>query len=250
MHAVALILLSAVAGMADDEAPTTAEGWLSLASKRYNERKFADVLKALDKCLALDKDNAGGLQLRGCTHFMLGKFKESVSDFDRFIKLRPKEADGHWQRGISLYYAGKYAEGMKQFNAYQKVDSEGADVENAVWHFLCAAKKDGLAKARKGVLKINKDDRVPMMKVYDLFKGTAKPADVMDAAKAGEVNEEMRKTRLFYAHLYLGLYHDATGDAKKAKEHLALAGGKYRIAHYMGDVARVHHELLAKARKK
>jgi lipoprotein NlpI len=248
MSAVALLLLASAAGGLAEEAPTTARGWLTLADKHYGNRKFADALKALDRCLALEKNNARGLQLRGCAHFMLGKFKESVADFDAFIKLRPAEADGHWQRGISLYYAGKYADGMKQFNAYEKVDTK--DVENAVWHFLCAAKKDGVAKARKGILKIGKDERVPMMKVYDLFKGTAKPADVLGEAKAGEVTDEMRKQQLFYAHLYVGLYYDVTGDAKKAKEHLGLAGGKYRISHYMGDVARVHHELLAKAKPK
>src|SRR5262249_37634013 len=154
-----------------------------------------------------------------------------------------------WQRGISLYYAGKYAEGMKQFNAYEKVST--TDVENGVWHFLCAAKKDGVAKARKGMLQIGEDERVPMMKGYELFKGKAKAADVLAEAKAGRVSEDLRKQQLFYAHLYLGLYHDVTGDVKKAKEHLALAASdKYRIKHYMGEVARVHHELLTKAKKK
>jgi hypothetical protein len=42
------------------------------------------------------------------------------------------------------------------------------------------------------------------------------------------------------------LYADLTGERKKAVEHLALAAGKYRIGHYMGEVARVHHELLNK----
>lgn len=248
----ASLLLAAVVGSAvvnaDKEGPQSAADWLAVARKHYAARRWADAQSAVDKCLSLDKDDAAALQLRGSVHFMRGQFKDSVADFDRVIALRPKEANGHWQRGISLYYAGKYAEGMKQFNAYEKVST--TDVENGVWHFLCAAKKDGVAKARQGMLKIGHDDRVPMMKVYALFKGEAKPADVLAEAKAGRATEELRNRQLFYAHLYLGLYYDVSGDAKKAKEHLALAASdKLRIAHYMGEVARVHLEVLNKAKK-
>ena len=59
-----------------------------------------------------------------------------------------------------------------------------------------------------------------------------------------------RKERLFYAHLYLGLYYDATGDRRKALEHMELAEDKYRVPHYMGDVAHVHVEMLRKEAKK
>ena len=175
---------------------------------------------------------------------MRGKFAESVSDFDRYLKLAPGKANGHWQRGITLYYAGKYEEGKKQFEGYEKVDTN--DVENAVWHFLCAARKDGVAKARAGILAIGKDGREPMMQVYELFKGKVKPADVLAAANAGKLDDDQRKPRLFYAHLYLGLYYDVLGEKKKAAEHMALAAGKYKIGHYMGEVARVHSEMLAK----
>ena len=178
---------------------------------------------------------------------MRGKFVESVADFDRYLMLHPDRANGHWRRGISLWYAGKYAAGMKQFEGYKKVDTN--DVENAVWHFLCAARKDGVKKARAGILAIGKDRRVPMMQVYKLFKGTIKPEDVLAAANAGTVDDEKRKAMLFYAHLYLGLYHDVLGDKKRAAEHMALAADKYKIGHYMGEVARVHQEVLAKAKK-
>jgi lipoprotein NlpI len=49
--------------------------------------------------------------------------------------------------------------------------------------------------------------------------------------------------RLFYAHLYIGLFDEAAGDAKGAREHIAIAN-EHRINHYMGDVARVHLQLM------
>ncbi len=226
------------------EQPTTAEGWYRRGAEQMQRRELAAAEKSLTACLKLDPDHAAALDTRGSVHFLLGKFAESVADFDRQVRLRPETANGHWRRGISLYYAGKYDEGKKQFEGYEKVDTN--DVENAAWHFLCAAKKDGEEKARAGILAIGKDRRVPMTEVYGLFKGKLKPADVLAAANAGRLSDAERRPRLFYAHLYLGLYHDMRGEAKQAKEHLALAAGKYRIDHYMGEVARVHAELLAK----
>jgi lipoprotein NlpI len=227
---------------ADDH--RTASDYLKRGIERYGKRDFKGALADLTECLRLEPRSADALDRRGDAHFMVGKFKESVADFDAYIRLVPRQANGHWRRGISLYYAGQYEAGKKQFEGYEKVDTN--DVENAVWHFLCAAKKDGIKKARAGLLKIGKDRRTPMMQVYELFKGALQPADVLKAANADKLTDEQRRPRLFYAHLYLGLYYDVTGDHKKAAEHMALAATKYRIGHYMGEVARVHSELLAK----
>jgi lipoprotein NlpI len=120
------------------------------------------------------------------------------------------------------------------------------DVENAVWHYLCNARAAGVEKARAGLLKIGKDRRVPMTEVYALFAGKAKPEDVLTAARAGDPRGEELKRRLFYAHLYLGLYYETEGDKKKAREHITKAADDYRIGHYMGDVAVVHRDLLKK----
>jgi lipoprotein NlpI len=209
--------------------------------------KHEEAIADYRKCLELDPKLAEAHNLLGMEYFKLGKIAESVAAFDRFLELRPDAAPGHWQRGISLYYAGKYDEGMKQFKGYEKVDTN--DVENAVWHFLCAARKDGIDKARAGMLKIGKDKRPPMMEVYALFKGERKPADVLAAAQRDDLRGEERKQALFYAHLYLGLYYDVAGDKAKALEHMTEAAGKYRDVHYMGDVAHVHEELLRKELK-
>jgi lipoprotein NlpI len=179
-------------------------------------------------------------QQRGIKQFKAGKIKESIDEFDRYIALNPDAKISHWQRGISFYYAGRYDDGRKQFEGYQDYDSN--DVENAIWRFMCMARKDGIDKARKAILKIGNDKRVPMRQVYDLYKGDLKPDDVMKAAKAD--NE------LFYAHLYVGIYFDLLGDKKVAFEHLNKATEDYRIGHYMWDVARVHRDLLAKELKK
>ena len=216
---------------------------LEKAKLAYERGDYDGALEMYEACLDSDRSVTIAYHERGVCFFMQSKFKQSLAEFDRYLALEPKKANGHWQRGIVLYYLGKYEEGKKQFKGYEAVST--TDAENAVWHLMCAAKKDDLAKARKGIMKIGKDIRVPMMEVYDLFKGTKKPEDIMKAAMAGDLTEEKRKPNLFYAHLYLGLYHDMIGEKKKAIEHLKQASGKYKMD-YMGEVARVHLEYLEK----
>lgn len=181
-------------------------------------------------------------QARGELQFKLGHFKESIADFDKFIEATPDQAPHHWQRGISLYYAGRFEDGRKQFELHQTVNPY--DVENAVWHFLCFARASGLDKARAALIPIERDARIPMMQIHALFAGKAKPEDVLAAAKTGTAAQQDNQT--FYAHLYLGLYFEAIGDAKAAREHIFKAATDFKAEHYMGDVARVHAMVLRK----
>jgi lipoprotein NlpI len=207
------------------------------------QEKYTEAVGDYSKCVDLMPKVAEVWNVRGAVYFKLAKFDQSLADFDKYLELRPAEKNGHWMRGITCYYAGKFDEGKKQFEGYEKVDTN--DVENAVWHFLCVARKDGVDKARAGLLKIGKDRRVPMSQVYELFAGKLKPDDVLQAAKTPGADEELLNRQLFYAHLYLGLYFEVSGDAKKSLEHLEEAV-RHRISHYMWDVARVHREYKAK----
>jgi len=246
-HVLALAVLSALAAPALADEKRSAGDYLARGKMRLARRQYADAIEDLTKCIELDPKNAEAYDERGSAHFLAGKFAESVADFDKQIELAPKKADQHWRRGISLYYAGKYEEGARQFLGDK--DAFVDDVENAVWHFTCVRRKDGKKKARESVLKIGKDGRKPMMQVYDLYRGKIEPDDVLKAANEGKLTDEQRKPQLFYAHLYLGIYYDLEGDDKKAVEHLDKAANKYKIGHYMGEVARIHHELLKKKQK-
>ncbi len=157
-----------------------------------------EAVADFDKAIEFDPKLAEAYDQRGSEHFKLGQIKGSLADFDKFLELRPDERNGHWRRGITLYYAGQFDEGRKQFEGYEKVDGATNDVENAVWHYLCNARAIGPAKARAALLKIGKDGRVPMMEVYALYGGKAKPDDVLAAARAGDPRPAELKQRLFY----------------------------------------------------
>ena len=210
------------------------------------QRKHAEAIKDFDAALALDKTYLLAADRRGAERFKLGMIDESIADFNKFLEAFPKEEPGHWRRGISFYYAGKYADGAKQF--YDGRVVFGADVENAFWHFLCNARKDGIDKARKQLLALDgADRRIPMMKTYDMLAGKAKPADVIETAEKADLKGDDATEAKFYANLYVGLYFEAEGQSEKCKEHITAAVEKYKIGHYMWDVANVH---LARMKKK
>jgi lipoprotein NlpI len=99
------------------------------------------------------------------------------------------------------------------------------------------------------MLPIEHDPRVPMMQIYELYRGKLKPEDVLKAAEGGNPDMNQLNQRLFYAHLYIGLWHEAGGRAEEARKHI-LEAEKHKIAHYMWDVAHVHAERLRAAEKK
>jgi lipoprotein NlpI len=204
--------------------------------------QYASAVGDLDRVLALDPKSAAAYDQRGSLHFMLGHISPSIDDFDRFIELRPQEGPRHWKRGISYYYAGRWDEGQRQFEAYQTFDNN--DVENAVWRYLCMARGRGVAAARDAILKIKDDKRVPMMTVYALYAGKSEPEDVLRAAMAGSPTADALNARLFYAHLYLGLYYEVNGDAARTREHITTAAERHKIDHYMWNVADVHAKRL------
>lgn len=233
-----------LAGMAVALEPKKADGYFFRGQVYERLQKHAEAIQDFDTAVELKPDLADAYQFRGAEHFKLGHIRQSLADFDKYLELRPDQRPGHWQRGITLYYAGQFDEGARQFARYEAVTKN--DVENAVWHYLCVARKSGEEEARKSLLKIGHDRRVPLMQVYDLFKGKATPEDVLAAVREGSPDPKELRMRQFYAHLYLGLYAEARGDKKKALEFMKQAADEAPTPHYMGDVARVHRDILLK----
>ena len=174
---------------------------------------------------------------RAVADFERGRVTESAAGFDNLVKLVPDSAPQLWQRGIALYYAGRYKDCRAQFESHRTVNPN--DVENAVWHFLGVARAESPEKARGALLPVGPDSRVPMREVYDMFRGTRRPEDVL-AAGGREPSGQ------FYAHLYIGLYFEALGNATLAREHITLAAADQfaSVGGYMHTVAKVHLGIL------
>jgi lipoprotein NlpI len=178
---------------------------------------------------------------RAVADFRAGRVAESAAGFDALARLVPNEAPGLWQRGIALYLAGRFNDCRAQFESHRTVNPN--DVENAAWHFACVARAESPARARAALLPVGPDSRRPMTEIYQMFRGTLPPEKML--AAAGE-----QAGAQFYAHLYFGLYADATGDRVRALEQMTLAASDRYAAGggYMHAVARVHRDLLQRGR--
>ncbi len=238
----------AASGSALDEAEALAPGTpavlLARADAHEKAGEHGKALRYLDQLVAGHPEVGDLLLRRGSTRLFHGDFAGAIADFDALIEADPERAPYLWQRGIAQYYAGDFDGGAKQFEIHKKVNPR--DVENAAWHFLCVARRDGLDSARENLIPVEGDARVPMAEVQRLFAGELKPEDVLAAAERGNPAPDDLRNHLCYAHLYLGLYFEAQGDAGRSLGHIEKAAVEYAMPHYMGEVARVH----LRARKK
>ncbi len=222
--------------------PTNAQA-LSLRARLLERvRNYDAAIRDLSSAIKLEPGTPQFWQGRGELHFKAGRFHESIADFDHVLAGAPAQMPHHWQRGLSLYYAGRFDDGRKQFESHQTVNPN--DVENAAWHFLCAARATSLTNARAQLLPPGKDARIPMQEIYEFYRGSKTAEEVLAVATRAK-NDIRVRDALFYAHLYLGLYYDVAGDMTKARSHLKQAADDDHADHYMGDVARVHLQTLS-----
>lgn len=252
----ALLACGTVYAYAQEEAPNAAitrklEEYAAALARNPRDAQAlaarAELLSALqrpsaaiadyDRLIEIEPSRSALYDARGSELFKLNQIDASIADFDRAIALQPDQEPWHWKRGISYYYAGRWDAGTRQFEGYQNVDDN--DVENAVWRFLCMARGQSVDAARRSMLKIKHDARVPMMEIYRLYRGELEPKEVLAAVQAGEPSAAELNARRFYAHLYLALYYEVLGEPKLAKQHITKAR-RHRIGHYMWNVADVH----------
>jgi lipoprotein NlpI len=226
---------------------------MASAQEKYRAGDFDSALEMLEPLLRADDLDPPSkqrvlelairaLHSRGEEHFRQARIAESIADFDREVRLQPNRAAEHWQRGIAYYYAGEFEKGARQFELHRTVNPQ--DAENAAWHFLCLARapKGSVETARKSLIAVTNDGRVPMAQIQQLFAGNKTPEDVL------RVGEEAGGTAKFYADLYVGLYYEARGrDADSLRLIARAADNPAAKKSYMGDVARVHVRLRKKA---
>jgi len=221
--------------------PKNARLWSARAQMRafLGLRELADA--DLTAAIELEPDSGWLRQERAQGRFRLGRVEEAVADFDKANELTPRLVPQNWQRGIALYYVGRFEDARKQFEVHQTVNTQ--DVENAAWHFLCTAREKGVADARANLIPIQRDGRIPMKEIQQLFAGKATAKDVFRVADKAD-DEVVRRVQQFYAHLYIGLFCEAEGRTAERDEHIRKAAELAEPDNYMGVVARVHAQRL------
>ncbi|WP_237607303.1 tetratricopeptide repeat protein [Roseimaritima sediminicola] len=170
-----------------------------------------------------------------------GRTAEAVESFEHALRLHRESGLRRdlrpylWQYGIALYFEGRFADGRRLFEAHRRVNPH--DVENAAWHFLCAARETDLSRARDILLPAPADRRAPMKQILARLAG-GDDAEILAATEALQDTPAHAQAR-FYADLYIGLIADAEGRRDKAQKYLDRAAAS-DLTHYMADVARVY----------
>ena len=221
--------------------PQHATSYLLRGAIYERDGKHSLALADYDEAIKLRPEQAHAYNRRGGVRFKLDRIADSIEDFDKAIELDPRREPHHWQRGIAYYYAGLYEKGRRQFESHQTVNPN--DVENAVWHYLCVARLSGTRDAQRTILKIDGDPRVPMTLIYRLFRGEGTIGKVFEAARDGSPSPAALNQHLFYAYLYIGLYHEANGKTKAARKNIVPAVD-HEVGNYMWHVARVHAQRM------
>ena len=159
------------------------------------QRKHAEAIKDYEATLALDKSFLLAVDRRGGERFKLGMIDESIADFNAYLKAVPEGRARPTGGGASRSTTpASTPRGPSSSSTARAMF--GADVENVFWHFLCNARKDGIEKARKDLLTLKgPDKRVPMMQVYDLLHGKAKPERGDRHGREGEPEGRATRTR-------------------------------------------------------
>jgi lipoprotein NlpI len=202
-----------------------------------HEKSLADI----DNAILLDPMARGAYRQRGRAQFKMGKVQESIADFDRAAELEPNTKNDLWERGLSRYYASQFALAQKSFEDYHRVGP--SDIENGLWHMLSHAEVKGLPAAQSALFSYEPKRRPPFPALFELYSGKQQPKDVLDHATDGATDDLDRRTRTFYAHLYVGMWFVVNQDKARAVEQLEKAVA-LRSTDYMWYVARLQLERL------
>lgn len=236
--AVLVLTFSVAFAGENDVSPQELTKWLRDIKEAADRNESPRVIELSSKILEQTTQVAEAYYWRGREYLRSGDAIKAMEDFNAFLRARPDQASRLWERGIAAFYAEDYAAGARQFADYQNVDD--ADVENAVWHVLCRSYVTDFRAAQREIMCVGVDRRVPMMEIYQLFRGEIEPAAVLAAADRAAADPKQHDYHRFYAHLYVGYYYLAQRDPDRAREHLKIAVERYPNHDYMCDVARMH----------
>ena len=184
--------------------------------------------------------------LRADAAFMNLDIEGAINAYNAIIEVQPNQKPYLWQRGLAFYYASQFKSGVEQFESHATVNA--TDVENSVWHMLCAAQVDGFDSAQKNMIPVRGDSRKWSGQVYGLFAGTCTPAELTFALPADDDASSQDMTNRYYTNLYLGLYYEALGKQKESLETMRRAAecNPYDGNVLMGQIARIHVALKGK----
>jgi len=96
----------------------------NLSAAEWFERGFGlvisgnhtDAVKAFNKAIELNPQDAQAYNIRGITYGILGNYQQEIKDFDKAIELNPRDAQAYYNRGVSYSNLGNRLQAIKDYN--------------------------------------------------------------------------------------------------------------------------------------
>lgn len=130
--------------------PKNPDALLAHAAAWLRNDKPDRAVVDLDQVLAVRKDDARALQLRGEAHSRLQQFREAVADYSEAIRLADEDAATLTKRGDAWVALGEDARGLKDYTRAIELDPN-----------------DGLAFGRRGTAKVLTGDYAAALADYN-----------------------------------------------------------------------------------
>ncbi len=122
--------LFAYLGRLQDANPDVLEVMVLSAFAYDGFDRFAEALRAYDRALELDPDDADLHDKRGLALRNLGRLEEAASAFSRAIELDPASAISRRRRAAALGGLGRVEEALSEYLAASELDPENVDIHN------------------------------------------------------------------------------------------------------------------------
>jgi tetratricopeptide (TPR) repeat protein len=124
-HASAQQLVAACTEVIEAKAPDTLlKAYLSRAGAYEQLGDAAPALADYDRAVALDKNSAATLVLRGQFHGVRGETDAAIADFDAAIAINPANAQAWYGRGVTFKRKGATDRALADFSKAIEIDPE------------------------------------------------------------------------------------------------------------------------------
>eukprot|EP00904_Undaria_pinnatifida_P000176 jgi/Undpi1/10159/HiC_scaffold_28.g12612.m1 len=208
-----------------DEIPEENARQIEAADRRVKELE-EEYWKSLDaREVAIERKCSSGL---AC--LKMGLLERAAEDYAAANELSEK-ASRAWPLGLVLFYLDRYHEAANSLDtdiSLFEAKFEESATDERIWQaaaIIRAAQQAGgnVANIVAGLrpLDIAEPD-VLRRTVYDLFRGTASPEDVVKLSTLEKGSVDYLGMQ-FFSQVFLGLWHDVHGNEAEAKRYIIAA---------------------------
>ena len=112
-----LLMLVNIAGAAQ-----SSNAWVQEGSVLTNSGKYTEAIKAYDKAIKINPQDADAWNGKGVVLDELGKYDEAIKAYDKAIEIDPRYFEAWTNKGVDLVNLNKYDEAKAAYDRGIKIN--------------------------------------------------------------------------------------------------------------------------------